>query len=350
MHHPIKILNAIFILLLITLYACKKEESKLPEVTTNEVLFVRRTYVGLDGAVRLTVSDSIIAYGFCWNTKGLPTLNDNITERSFGLPQHFQAYPEGLRPNTTYYVRAYATNLNGTNFGLEKTFTTMAASATIVFNPNLTYHSVSDVEGNVYKTIEIGTQTWMAENLKATRYNDNTEIPYITDNNEWEHLKTPGYCWYENNEEIYKNIYGAYYNAYAVNTGKLCPTGWHVPSNSEWKTFELFLGMSPESIDGGIRGTIEGLKIKETGKHNWFDKENIDGTNESGFTGLPGGRRMGYDGGTIGGEGILAFWWTSSGLLESNYFVCRWLLYNKSIIIQEGRELSAGFNVRCIRD
>ena len=147
-----------------------------------------------------------------------------------------------LNPSTTYYVRAYATNIIGTAYGNQEVFTTSSQFDPIAFNPGLTYGEVTDIEGNIYKTIQIGTQEWMAENLKTTKYNDNTEIPLITENSNWGSTTTPGYCWVNNDRTTYKNIYGALYNWYTVNTGKLCPTGWHVSTDAEWTTLVNYLG------------------------------------------------------------------------------------------------------------
>jgi len=100
----------------------------------------------------------------------------------------------------------------------------------------------NDIDGNVYHTVIIGTQIWMVENLKTTKYNDGTSIANVTDNVEWIGLTSPAYCWY-NNYTSYKTQFGALYNWYAVNTGKLAPTGWHVPSHAEWTTLtNFFLG------------------------------------------------------------------------------------------------------------
>ena len=142
---------------------------------------------------------------------------------------------------------------------------------------------LADIDGNVYDTVVIGTQVWMAENLKTTRLNDGTEIPLVTSDTAWSNLRTPGYCWYGNYEAFFNlNHYGALYNYYAVKTGKLCPAGWHVPETNEWYTLIIYLG---ENTAGG--------KMKETGTRNWLTP-NTGATNESGFNALPGGFRNSY--------------------------------------------------------
>ena len=140
--------------------------------------------------------------------------------------------------------------------------------------------TLKDIEGNVYPAVIIGTQVWMAENLKTTKYNDGMAIPLVSDNNAWEALKTPGYCWYNNDAAANKNRFGALYNWYTVNTKKLCPAGWHVPNDKEWTTLRTYLG--GEEIAGG--------KLKETGTTHWTSP-NTDATNQTGFTALPGGGR-----------------------------------------------------------
>jgi uncharacterized protein (TIGR02145 family) len=163
--------------------------------------------------------------------------------------------------------------------------------------------TVTDIDGNIYHTVIIGNQVWLAENLKAVKYNDGISIPLVTDNNEWKNLSVPGYCWY-NNDITNKDTYGALYNWYTVHTDKLCPSGWHLPSDDEWTTLTDFLG--GESIAGG--------KLKETGMLHWL-APNTGATNESGFTALPGGYR--------GAQGIcyfIGYWgnfWTSTSPFES---------------------------------
>ena len=132
---------------------------------------------------------------------------------------------------------------------------TPAPISKILFNSDLTYGTMSDIEGNVYKTIQIGSQVWMAENLKTTKYNDGKLITLVTNNVGWGNLSTGAYCWHENNI-INKGTYGALYNGYAVRTGKLCPTGWHVPTKEEWHT--LVLNYDPDVLSTGILNSLTG--------------------------------------------------------------------------------------------
>lgn len=195
-----------------------------------------------------------------------------------------------------------------------------------------------DVEGNTYKTVKIGTQWWMAENLKTATYNDGSPIPLVTDDDEWSNLRNnsaPGYCWYNNNNSN-KEVYGALYNWYAVSTGKLCPTGWHVPSDSDWYILTSFLNQPHGNIGG---------KLKETGTSHWLSP-NTDATNESLFTALPGGLRMnGFV--AIGSYGN---WWSST---EGNRLYSAWyrfLMHDTGGIGRLENGTSMGYSVRCVKD
>jgi uncharacterized protein (TIGR02145 family) len=196
--------------------------------------------------------------------------------------------------------------------------------------------TVTDKDGNVYNTITIGTQTWMKENLKVTKYNDGTAIPLVTDNTAWGALSTPGYCWYNNDQTTYGNTYGALYNWYTVNIGKLCPTGWHVPTDAEWTTLTTFLG--GESVSGG--------KLKETGTTHWLSP-NTGATNETGFTALPGGYRN-YDG-TFHFIGYYGFWWSATENITSTAWY-RFMYYNSSGVGRSYYDKRYGLSVRCLRD
>jgi uncharacterized protein (TIGR02145 family) len=209
----------------------------------------------------------------------------------------------------------------------------------IVFNPGLTYGNVTDIEGNVYKTIQIGTQTWMAENLRATKYNDNTPIPHESEAGKWPILITPAYCWYDNNE-YYRTDYGALYNWFAVSTGKLCPTGWHVPSADELRTLGTYLGGNDKAY----------VKLKEIGTYHW-ESPNEGATNESGFTALPAGYRYETDGSDADMGRAFGIWSSEQYNTVNSYF--RQIVqlggtnnYTNVTICPK----QAGGSVRCIKD
>ena len=192
---------------------------------------------------------------------------------------------------------------------------------------------VTDIEGNIYKTVTIGTQVWMAENLKTTTLNDGNPIPLVADITAWINLTTPGYCWYDNNEAN-KNTYGALYNWYAVNTGELCPAGWHVSSDMEWTTLIDYFG--------GETGVSN--KLREVGIEHW-GVNNVGATNISGFTALPGGGRKAI--GYFSEIGKTARFWTSTNFDASNALYRMIDLIN---VIAHNLEKTTGFSVRCIKD
>jgi uncharacterized protein (TIGR02145 family) len=194
---------------------------------------------------------------------------------------------------------------------------------------------LSDADGNVYQTITIGTQIWMAENLKTTKYNDNTDIPFVESNTDWRVLTSPGYCWAGSNDLI-NAVYGALYNWHAVSTGKLCPVGWHVPVDSEWTILTDYLG--GDSVAGG--------KMKETGTEHW-ESPNEGATNESGFTALPGGYRNNY--GAVALVGEIAWWWSATDF-ETIYGFTRYINLGSNSINSINHLKEYGFNIRCISD
>ena len=194
----------------------------------------------------------------------------------------------------------------------------------------------TDKDGNVYTSVTIGTQIWMVENLKTTKLNDGSSITYITDKNQWEFLTTPGLGWWSNDEATYKDPYGAYYNWNAVKSGKLCPSGWHVPSDSEWTTLISFLG--GEDVAGG--------KLKETGTVHW-KSPNTGASNESGFTAVGGGYR--YYFGTYSNFGANGIYWSSTeyNADEAWTFACGYAS-TKTWINSYYKPF--GYNVRCLKN
>jgi uncharacterized protein (TIGR02145 family) len=194
--------------------------------------------------------------------------------------------------------------------------------------------TVTDVDGNVYHTVKIGTQTWMVENLKTTHYNDNTPINNITDNTAWKNAVGPAYCWYNNNISN-KTPSGALYNWEVVNTGKLAPQGWHVPSAAEYITLVTYLG--GEAVAGG--------KLKESGTQHWTSPNTF--SNSSGFTALPSGFRTGADG-LFQNLSIVCNFWTSTsqGITVASE-------YQSDVgdnFYGDVADRKYGFSVRCIKD
>jgi uncharacterized protein (TIGR02145 family) len=207
--------------------------------------------------------------------------------------------------------------------------------------------TVKDIDGNEYHIDTIGTQIWMVENLKTTRYNNGNHIPLVTDSTAWFNLTTPGYCWY-NNDITNKTPYGALYNWYAVNAGKLAPVGWHIPTAAEWTTLITYLG--GVDVAGGkmkATGTIE------AGTGLWRTFPNTNATNESGFTAVPGGYRLGYlqlGYGKFENIGGVSIWWSSTGDING-YLAMYMMLYFMSDGVGPGNDYQyLGYSVRCIRD
>jgi len=229
-----------------------------------------------------------------------------------------------------------------------------------VWSFKIYYHetgTMTDIDGNVYMTVKIGDQWWMAENLKVTHYRNGDAIPLVTDNTEWcnlDHTETGARC---ANENYYENVsvYGYLFNWYAVSDNrKIAPAGWHVPTDEDWKKLEMYLGMSRSEADNwsSDRGTDEGDKLKEAGKVHW-NSYNTGATNESGFTALPGGARIYASGSFMVCQGCIAYFWSSS---EHTYWTppfyawARELSSCRSTIYRTSYGKSIGFSVRLVRD
>ena len=200
----------------------------LATLTTNNVIAQSIT-ASSGGNITDNGGSTITSRGVVWNTSGNPTISDSKTIDGSGTGSYVSNMV-GLSPRTTYYVRAYATNNTGTAYGNEQTFTTTAISPT-----------VTDIDGNTYNTVQIGTQVWMSENLKTSRYRNGGSIPYVLGNTEWQSLTSGAWSYY-NHDEANNVIYGKLYNWYTTQGDTLCPTGWHVPSDAEWTTLTTYLG------------------------------------------------------------------------------------------------------------
>jgi uncharacterized protein (TIGR02145 family) len=245
--------------------------------------------------------------------------------------------------NTTYTYRVYSYNQLGfaDSYTNEVTVTVVgptshSCGSKDVHNAAKIYGTITDIDGNAYKTIQIGDQVWMAENLKTTKYRNGINIPNISDNSEWRDNTTGAYCSYENNASN-ECPYGKLYNWYVIKDNTLlCPTGWHVPSDEEWTTLINFLG-------GAI---VAGGQMKSEGIQFWLSP-NLEGINSTGFSGLPGGIR--YDDGTFFATGKDAYWWSSTETGTDGAWD-RSLFYASKDITRVNNPKKNGASIRCIKD
>ncbi|MDY0143980.1 MAG: fibrobacter succinogenes major paralogous domain-containing protein [Bacteroidales bacterium] len=327
--------NLIFPLLVMGIFlvfasSCKKydDNNGIPVLESTSVTEITHKSAKSGGDITSDGGASVISRGVCWSSSHTPTIADNKTSDGTGKGS-FSTNLNGLTSGVTYYLRAYATNSVGTAYGDVLIFTTPK----YFINGN----GVVDLDGNSYNTIIVGEQEWMVENLKVTKYRNGNPISSVTDNVEWSNLTVGAYCNYENNLNN-ATIYGRLYNWYAVTDNRnICPTGWHVPSIAEWQTLVNYLG--DDSIAGGM--------LKEIGNTHWHSP-NSGATNESGFSGLPGGNRIGAQG-AFDAVGSIGFWWLSDEANASNAMAKS--LNSWTTIVGHGQyPKNGGFSVRCIKD
>jgi uncharacterized protein (TIGR02145 family) len=299
-----------------------KSVTSIPTVLTITASSVTQNAALLGGNVTsdggLLVTGRGVAYGKFPN----PTLLNSSTIDGVGSGT-FTSTLTGLSSSTLYYVRAFATNSLGTSYGNEVVFTTSSAC--------FGAPSVTDIDGNSYETVSIGSQCWMRSNLKVSKYRNGDNIPTGLNSFAWETTTSGAYSMY-NSDPVNYDFYGKLYNQYAVTDSRgLCPMGWHVPSDADWTILESHLG-----------GPSEAGALKSTG---FWSHPNTVVTNSSGFTALPAGSRLRYNGNivyiSIGNEG---FWWSSSlGLI-------RRLAINNNLIHRDSHQSIFGNSVRCLKD
>lgn len=212
-------------------------------------------------------------------------------------------------------------------------------NSSAVFNPGLSYGSVSDADGNAYKTITIGSKTWMAENLRTTKYRNGDAIPEVTSNSEWTNLASGAYSNYDNDPDLNAlATFGRLYNWFAVSDSRqIAPEGWHVATKEDWEELAGELGGLPAA----------GGKLKETGNTHW-NAPNTGADNSSGFTALPSGRREYTDGSFIN-TGFNGFWWTSSAY-NPDYSWYYQINYDFASVVPANFHKQYGFSVRCVKD
>jgi uncharacterized protein (TIGR02145 family) len=309
---------------------------QVPILTTSAITDITQTTATCGGNITSDEGATVTARGVCWGTNTTPTIADNKTIDGAGVGE-FTSSITGLKKNTTYYVRAYATNIIGTGYANIVSFIT---------------GTVVDIDGNVYKTVNIGTQVWMKNNLKVTRYNNGDLIETTTP------ATVSLYCedifkfqWAYDGNESNVATYGRLYTWYAITDNRgVCPSGWHVPTDAEWTTLTDYLSYNGYGYDGNGDEIAKSMAAK-SGWHT-FARAGTVGNNQSsndksGFTALPGGSRSCF--GEFYMIGEIGCWWSSTSISTYNA-LDRSLAYHSSIVYTDSPTKNYGISVRCLQD
>lgn len=325
---------------------------EVPTVSIDSILEIGANTITASGIVTDNGgSDLVFSRGFVWSTTENPDV-DNYMGISNEGPQigAFTSELSGLLPSTVYYIKAYASNVAGAGYSEQLSFTSPDSEEFVI-----------DIDGNVYGTIEINGWLWMAENLKVTRYNDGSDIPKLSDNYLWSTTNSGAYSIYShelidgiNSEEEVMEMQGGLYNYYAVVDERgLCPSGWRLPTDQEWKDLELFMGMDENEVHlQGWRGTDQGGRLKsvrtEPQPHPRWNAPNLLAQDLYGYNAIPSKYR-GSDGvyGSPFGRG--AGWWSSTAN-SSNSAWYRSVMFDKGKMSRFVAYKNYGFAIRCIQD
>jgi uncharacterized protein (TIGR02145 family) len=320
-----------FLIIMISLLffaSCKKQdEGLLPVVNIVSLSALTDNSVNFGCALSNNSGAVVSVQGVCWSTSENPTISDNKTSDSLGRYSRFRSSITELTPVTVYYVRAYVTINDKTSYSEQQSFTTL--------------NTVKDNEGNEYHTVKIGSQIWMKENLKVTKFQNGDDIgttdpPTLNTSRENE----PKYQWLMPGDDDYLQTYGRLYTWYtAVDPRNVCPSGWHIPDNGNW---HVLLASLYSTVSAGA-------KMKEAGTAHWTN-ENTQATNVSGFTALPAGFRL--EDGEFSGTGSSTVFW-SSDFYSQSQGMCVMLTSWSSYANVDGGSSSEkiyGYSIRCIKD
>ena len=335
---------------------CVRDETALlPTVSTNTVGNITATSATGGGNVSSDGGASVIARGVCWSTSQTPTVYDNHTTDGIGTGS-FTSNITGLAANTTYYVRAYAVNSEGTAYGEQRSFTTSSGSTSQDGQPCPETATVTDIDGNIYNSVQIGNQCWMKENLRTTRYANGTNIALGNSTS-----TITAYRYYPDNDSSNVSTYGYLYNWAATMHGAtssesnpsgvqgVCPTGWHVPSLNEWGQLIVYVSSQSQYLCDNNNAYIAKALASNTG---WHSNSNICGVgnnpstnNATGFSALP----IEFYDGFYYNLGYSAFFGSASeginGLAYGHY-----LNFDNAEVRLFRHNKSYGNSVRCLKD
>jgi uncharacterized protein (TIGR02145 family) len=315
----------------------------VPTIITTAISSITVTGASSGGNVTNDGGASVTVRGVVWSTSSGPTVALSTKTTDGTGTGSFSSTLASLTASSTYYVRAYATNSIGTAYGNEVSFTTSFSCGT---------STVSDIDGNTYNTVSVGSQCWMKVNLKTSRYRNGGSIPNVTDNSTWSTLTTGAWNNYDNDLSN-NDIYGKLYNSYTTLGDTLCPSGWHVPSDSDWNKLVKFIDSGADtSVAHNAQSSIAGGKMKSTdtyptSSYGW-NGTNTGATNESGFSALPGGLRNGTTGIFSDIRSIVVFW--SATVANTSSVWDRNLNSSSGAVTRTYDNKSLGASVRCLRD
>lgn len=324
---------------------------QLPTVITETITAITHNSAVGGGNVTESGGATVTDRGIVYSTTPDPSFTDSVVTSRRGLGS-FIAQMTGLEPLTTYYVKAYAINTAGVSFGEQVEFATQSEFG----QPCPGIPTITDSDGNVYNTVLIGEQCWFKEDLKTTKYRNNTAIFHAPDSEDWTNNKTGAYVWYDNDAGHAAN-YGAIYNWYAVKTEQLCPAGWWIPSEQDWLELSNYMIDNFENITSANEGNMMkscrqidsplGGNCNTTEHPRWDAHESHFGTDMFGFTAVPGGSRN-WTGTYFHGYGIIGYWWASTEVDEG---IARYrrIYHNDGILLQHQYSKNNGYNVRCMR-
>ena len=309
----------------------KSEASSVPVLTTWYISVTNPTTANGGGNITDVGGGSIKGKGLCWSTNTDPTIDDNKTNEGTGTGD-FTSSMTGLTPNTTYYVRSYATNSAGTGYGKSLKFKTYTGT-------------VTDIDGNVYNTVTIGSEVWLAENLKVTKYRNGDAIPNVTVNTQWGKITTGAYCNYYHNPTN-ADTYGRLYNWFAVNDNRnLAPAGYHVATETEYVTLVNYINFQTNGFNLGkiLASTSGWLESEEEGDIGNDQASN----NSSGFTGVPAGYHSVDDNFYFLKD--FAMFWTATEKNSSNAYI-RKMEASAGGMPNYDAPKRFGYSVRCVKD
>lgn len=327
----------------------------IPVISTTAVSNTTAASAESGGTVSDDGGSAVTARGVCWSTSPEPTINDLKTNDGSGLGS-FTSNLTSLTPNTTYFVRAYATNSYGVAYGNQVEFVSGVNGQPCPSTPH-----VYDIDGNFYYTVLIGSQCWMKVNLKTTLYRNGTPVGYVGSTNDWINNTSGAYVWY-GRDINWKGAYGALYNWYAANnTNGLCPTGWHVPSFDDWEqliNYVVAQGFPNEPNNpNGAGSALKSCRQENspmggncnTSQHPfWWEWPANHGFDEFGFSGVPGGSRVFLTHREFYFMNFSAVYWASTEASSSAAYMLE-LKLSSNVILFPNRKYY-GYSVRCIRD